>query len=186
MNADARHGGMRPKRCLPAQFHPITAHYRLMLKRSERLNLYALIRLKYPQVTATIVTALKTANSRFFTDCYPISAAFAPGVDQIPASATTISISPPHYETHNSSFNISYLAINSEPRAGKKTKVPAAATGTFFIVMTVTNLRWPAGAGRPGYQDGRRPVVLLQQVPGGRERQVPAAPAGEHTLIPAR
>ena len=27
MNADARHGGLRPKRCLPAKFHPEAAHY---------------------------------------------------------------------------------------------------------------------------------------------------------------
>ena len=29
MYADARHGGLRPKRCLPAEFHSKTAHYRL-------------------------------------------------------------------------------------------------------------------------------------------------------------
>ena len=28
-------------------------------------------------------TALKTANSRFFTDCYPISAAITPPLNQI-------------------------------------------------------------------------------------------------------
>jgi len=33
MNADARHSGLRSKRCLPAKFHPKTAHhYRLNLK----------------------------------------------------------------------------------------------------------------------------------------------------------
>jgi hypothetical protein len=33
-------------------------------------------------------TALKSANSRFFTDCYPISAAFTPNGDQIKAAAS--------------------------------------------------------------------------------------------------
>ena len=37
----------------------------------------------HPQVAATIITALNSANSRFFTDCYPIRAAFTPRLNQI-------------------------------------------------------------------------------------------------------
>jgi hypothetical protein len=39
-------------------------------------------RLQYPQVTADHSHCLKQANSRFFTDCYPISAVFTPKVNQ--------------------------------------------------------------------------------------------------------
>ena len=40
---------------------------------------------RFPKSRQTIVTAPKRANSRFFTDCYPISAAFAPKLNQIAA-----------------------------------------------------------------------------------------------------
>ncbi len=71
MNADARHGGMRPKRCLPARFHAKTAHYRLILKRSERLDWRALIRLKYPQVTADHSHCLKDRQLTLFYRLLP-------------------------------------------------------------------------------------------------------------------
>src|SRR5271169_1600409 len=85
MNADARHGGLRPKRCLPAKFHAQTAHHDST--QSNRPTRYrAPIRtLSIPKSGQTIVTAPKSANSRFFTDCYPISAVFAPKLNQIGA-----------------------------------------------------------------------------------------------------
>jgi len=85
MNADARDGSLRAKRCLPAKFHAQTAHYDLPTKRPARPPTSSVpIRfVRYPQVAATIVFAPKSANSRFFTDCYPISAVFAPKLNQI-------------------------------------------------------------------------------------------------------
>ena len=50
MYADARHGGLRPKRCLTAELHAIIAHYPTSLKAIGQLP--QPIRLKYPQVTA--------------------------------------------------------------------------------------------------------------------------------------
>src|ERR1700722_983197 len=185
MNAEARHGGMRPKRCLPAQFHPITAHYRLILKKI-RTTCTCRFVLSIPKSRQTIVTASKTANSPFFAECDPISAPFAPGVNPIPTPAAPIPAPSPHHEIHNLSFKISCLVSIFERHATPKTKVPAVAAGTFSVVIIVTNLRSPAGAGRPEYQDGRRPVALLQQVRGGHGRRVLGAPAGEHTLIPVR
>ena len=41
---------------------------------------------RYPQVAATINFASNSANSRFFTDCYPIYAAFETKVNQIGAA----------------------------------------------------------------------------------------------------
>src|SRR6267142_1308233 len=84
MNADARHGGLRPKRCLPAKFHPKTAHhYRLNLKVKTTRFPQTDSCFKFPKSRQTIVRASKAANSRFFTNCYPISAVFAPKVNQI-------------------------------------------------------------------------------------------------------
>ena len=60
--------------------------------------------------------------------------------------------------------------------ARQKKKAPACSAGAFLIVRIVTNFRSPAGAGRPGYQDGRRPVAPGQQAPGGHGRPGPAAP----------
>jgi hypothetical protein len=50
MNADARHGGLRPKRCLPAKFHskPPTTD----LLKNETGHIPQPIRFQYPQVTA--------------------------------------------------------------------------------------------------------------------------------------
>src|SRR2546427_5739379 len=72
MNADARHGGLRPKRCLPAKFHPKTAHhYRLNLKvRTTRFPRTDSC-FKFPKSRRTIITAPKRANSRFFTIVTP-------------------------------------------------------------------------------------------------------------------
>src|ERR1700761_1941644 len=36
-----------------------------------------------PKSRQTIITDPESANSRFFTDCYPSSAVFAPGLNQI-------------------------------------------------------------------------------------------------------
>ena len=89
MNADAGHGGLRPKRCLPAKFHPKTAHYRLT-QRSERSSLPRQFALSsFPKSRQTIALPQRRANSRFFTDCYPISAVFAPKLNQIRHLAST-------------------------------------------------------------------------------------------------
>src|SRR5262249_33237918 len=85
MNAHTGDGGLRAKRCLSAKFHTKTAHYDLPKTRSARSphELCAESHFRYPQVAATISFAPKSANSRFFTDCYPISAVFAPKLKQI-------------------------------------------------------------------------------------------------------
>src|SRR5215211_6748020 len=80
MNADARHGGLRPKRCLPAKFHQLpTTDF---TQRSERPHCSDDSPSGIPKSRQTIVTAPKRANSRFFTDCYPISAVFASKLNQ--------------------------------------------------------------------------------------------------------
>jgi hypothetical protein len=57
--------------------------------------------LKLPKSGQTIVIALNRANSRFFTDCYPISAAFAPKVNQIAAAKSAHSAPPSDHEKNN-------------------------------------------------------------------------------------
>src|ERR1700754_3299277 len=89
MDTDARHSGLRAKRCLPAEFHrrlPTTdrpnAHISVAALRERLVILFA----RYPQVAATINFASNSANSRFFTDCYPIYAAFETNVNQTGAT----------------------------------------------------------------------------------------------------
>src|SRR5712664_3218748 len=102
MNADARHSGLRPKRGLPAKLHfenrPTTAS----TQRSERPDYACRFVLQvFPKSRWTIVTASKRANSRFFTNCYPISAVFTPSVNQIgPRSSATLALIS-HHETYN-------------------------------------------------------------------------------------
>ena len=93
MYAITRYGCLRPKRCLPAQFHQRSAHHRLYLKPIGTTSATESF-FKYPQVAATIVTAPKCANSRFFTDCYPISAVLAPPADQTLPPESTFSTGP--------------------------------------------------------------------------------------------
>jgi hypothetical protein len=100
MYADASHGGLRPKRGLTAEFHTITAHYRLIPKTGTTLCT-PIRSLGIPKSRQTIVTARKRANSRFFTDCYPISAAFAPRLNQIPNRLDTILVAPSDHGIHN-------------------------------------------------------------------------------------
>ena len=74
MDADTRDGGLRPKRCLTTEFHSNPTCD--SLRSADR-------RFRSPRVAATIPAATKCANSRFFTDCYPTSAAFEPSVDRL-------------------------------------------------------------------------------------------------------
>src|SRR6266852_8854956 len=98
MNADTRHGGLRPKRCLPAKFHfespPLTYLRRYRPRFARRIVLS-------PQVAETIVSAPKRANSRFFTDCYPISAVFAPKLNQTPPRIRAALARSSDHGTHN-------------------------------------------------------------------------------------
>ena len=71
MNADARHGGLRPKRCLPAEFHPKTAHYRLTQEIEPIRLVQCRIRLKYPQVTADHSHCLKDRQLTLFYRLLP-------------------------------------------------------------------------------------------------------------------
>src|SRR6266851_3981812 len=101
MNADARHGGSRPKRCLPAKLHPKIAHYGLNSKiTTTRLRL-PIRASSFPESRQTIVTASKRANSHFFTNSYPISAVFAPKVNQIGTRLGINSAPLSHHEMHN-------------------------------------------------------------------------------------
>src|SRR3981189_1741022 len=98
MNTDTRHGGLRPKRCLPAKFHfespPLTYTRRSRPRFARRIVLS-------PQVAENIVSAPKRANSRFFTDCYPISAVFAPKLNQIGPRLGAITAMRSHHKIHN-------------------------------------------------------------------------------------
>src|SRR4029077_15780468 len=78
---------------------------------------------------------------------------------------------------------LAYLAATGN-RARKK--APAGSAGAFCLIRIVTNFSWPAVAGRPGYQDGRRPVAPVQQAPGGRGHPDPAVRDAAHTPIPDR
>src|SRR5216684_8232174 len=132
MNADARHGGLRQKRCLPAKFHPKTAHhYRLNLKIKTTRFPQTDSCFKFPKSRQTIVTAPKRANSRFFTNCYPISAVFTPKVNQIgPRSGATLALIS-HRQTYNSSFNISCLLRTLRPFPGEKQRSRLQKPGPF-------------------------------------------------------
>src|SRR5476649_582994 len=67
-----------------------------------------------------------------------------------------------------------------------KTKAPAAQAGAFSLIRIITKISWPAGAGRPGYRDGRHPVALTQQALRVHGNQVLGAQAAFHIPIPAR
>jgi hypothetical protein len=63
--------------------------------RSDRLTF------SIPKSRQTIVTASNSANSRFFTDCYPISAVFTPKLDQIGPSLRSLSHLRSNHEIRN-------------------------------------------------------------------------------------
>jgi hypothetical protein len=75
--------------------------------------------LQVPKSRRTIVTASKRANSRFFTDCYPISAVFRPKVNQIAPPKAGILPPIPDHEIDNLLFNISCLMSFPLALAGK-------------------------------------------------------------------
>src|SRR6516225_9518136 len=83
MHADTRHSSLRPKRGLPAELHDRPAHYDFTQSNFGPEIPRPIRAFRYPQVAANIITAPKSANSRFFTDCYPISAVLAPVLNQI-------------------------------------------------------------------------------------------------------
>src|SRR3954447_21024365 len=100
MNADAGHGGLQPKRGLTAEFHSKIAHCPTSpLDKSGRFSAESASGI--PKSRQTIVTAPKRANSRFFTDCYPISAAIAPRVNQIPARSGLLQAAASNHAIHN-------------------------------------------------------------------------------------
>jgi hypothetical protein len=70
-----------------------------------------------PSHGATIVTATKSANSRLFTDCYPKSAAIAPGVNQIPTQIGAVSARPSRQQFDNLLFPVRYLEITKQCRS---------------------------------------------------------------------
>src|ERR1700758_5077866 len=103
MNADAGYSGLRAKRCLPAEFYrrlpttdPPEAHTNFAALREPPDSAF-----RYPQVAATINFASKSANSRFFTDCYPIYAAFAPKLNQIQTTPEALRAASSNHVMHN-------------------------------------------------------------------------------------
>src|ERR1700740_2237242 len=96
MHTHARDGGLRPKRCLPAKFHSRLPTPTYQETASTRL----LCRLtsKVPQVADDNSTAPKRANSRFFTNCSPTSAVFAPEANQIRLWESSSSTKPPNLQ----------------------------------------------------------------------------------------
>ena len=130
MNADARHGGLRPKRCLPAKSHPKTAHhYRLNSKLGTTpVPNHAS---SFPKSPRTIVTASKRANSRFFTNCYPISAVFTPTANPIaPRFGVALALLS-SLAGHNYSLNISCLERAPRTFSGQKQKSRLREPGLF-------------------------------------------------------
>ncbi|HEX9472155.1 MAG TPA: hypothetical protein VF957_21745, partial [Bradyrhizobium sp.] len=69
MNADARHGGLRPKRCLPAKFH--SNRPPLTYLKTVTAQIPTPIRLKYPQVTADNSHRLKARQLTLFYQLLP-------------------------------------------------------------------------------------------------------------------
>src|SRR6266436_3652357 len=100
MDADTGNGGLRAKRCLPAEFHPGTAHQNSP-KAPIDPKVLPTRALSVPKSGRTIVTAPNSANSRFFTDCYPISAVFEPKLNQITPWQEAIWIPPMNHEVDN-------------------------------------------------------------------------------------
>jgi hypothetical protein len=89
---------------------------------------------KVPQVTADNSIAPKRANSRFFTDCYPISAVFAPKLNQIPPRIGDIPVGPFEQKNIINHLISDVWAIVLVSPAPQMKKVPAAAAGTFGII----------------------------------------------------
>ncbi|BAR54636.1 hypothetical protein NK6_1452 [Bradyrhizobium diazoefficiens] len=68
---------------MPAKFHQEPPHYdHCDLYKPDRLA-KAAVRIRIPKSRQTIVTASNSANSRFFTDCYPKPAVFAKGLTKL-------------------------------------------------------------------------------------------------------
>ena len=100
MNADARHSGLRTKRCLPTKPHWKPAHHDLPI--SPIPATFRPLRAKAsPNHVQTIVAAPNSANSRFFTDCYPMSAVFASKLTPIAQALDTISALPLNQANNN-------------------------------------------------------------------------------------
>jgi hypothetical protein len=99
MNADASHSRLRTKRCLPAKLHWKPAHYDLP---GSPIHPSRWSRPKAsPKSREDDTIGPKSANSRFFTDCYPISAVFAPRPNQIAPALDAIPSWPMQHRTDN-------------------------------------------------------------------------------------
>src|ERR1700733_15894247 len=99
MYANTCHGGLRTKPCLPAKLHSKIAH-RLYPEISSTHSCVESSR-SIPKSRQTIVIAPKRANSRFFTDCYPISAVFRPKVNQTRPRKGAVMVRSSDHETCN-------------------------------------------------------------------------------------
>jgi hypothetical protein len=83
--------------------------------------------------------ALKRANSRFFTDCYPISAVFAPKLDpNQPAigSPKQLGAGP---GTVNLAFQYQWLVTATRALPTPKKKGPGVEARTLLVVRIVTS-----------------------------------------------
>src|SRR5579863_5225508 len=103
MDADACHGCLRTQRCLPAEFHTEVPTLTYRETRSTT-PFVADPTQRFPKSWSRIVIALLPANSRFFTDCYPISAAFAPRPDPNPAPKTPVKRQSSEFYQRNITF----------------------------------------------------------------------------------
>src|SRR5215469_7327770 len=104
MNADAGYSGLRAKRCLPAEFHrrlPTTDPPKAHTNPAALREPHPILLFRYPQVAATINFASNSANSRFFTDCYPIYAAFKPKLNQIPTRRNALRAAEHNHAVHD-------------------------------------------------------------------------------------
>src|SRR5712691_247472 len=100
MDADTGNGGLRPKRCLPAEFHPGTAHQNP--PRTNRPESFSAdSRSKASPSRGNHSHRPTQLNSRFFTDYYPVSAVFEPKVHQITPPPETIWIPSLNHKADN-------------------------------------------------------------------------------------
>ena len=183
MDTDTCHRSLRTQRCLPVEFH--TEKPTLTYRETGLTSPFDVSPTQwFPKSRLRVVVALLPANSRFFTDCYPISAVFAPGRAAISHRKRPPNTSHPDHRRSIYHFSFNGLDRFRGLRRGTTKRVPVTRPEPFSIAKIETSFRLPAVAGKRGYQDGHHPVAPRSQVPIGRGRPSPGELAAEHTPIP--
>ena len=131
MDADTRDGSLRTQRCLPTEFH--TEVPTLTYRETRPTPLIVVSPTQwFPKSRSRIVVALLSANSRFFTDCYPISAVLTPKPDPNPTPKGATGGRSHAVPSSHLIFKFQWLGLTSDAGRPTKTKGPDLSIGTLL------------------------------------------------------